>query len=82
MKGYESYRITIKDRGTEQFNVLQRGDITHVMWKNESGRAFMLAYTTLDAIQYLKEGRWIRVSSKKARPSSKRNTLFSFDDLD
>jgi len=80
MKGHETYKIKIKDR-TDDYLVHQRGDITHVMWKNESGRAFMLAYTTRDAIQYLKEGRWIRVPSKKKRDALKSNNLFNIDDL-
>jgi len=85
MKGYENnyedYKITIKG-GTDIYHAFQRGDITHIQWRNELGKPFMLAYTTRDVIQNLKEGKWVRVKSKKAQASFKRSTLFSFDDLD
>jgi hypothetical protein len=80
MKGNEDYKITMKD-GTDEYHVFQRGDLTHIRWRNELGKPFMLAYMTSEVIQRLKEGAWVRVKSKKERNASKSPNLFSIDDL-
>jgi len=77
----QRYKIRVKgDINNDEFDVWENGSITHVMWKNSNGAPFSLAYETKSAIQYLKEGRWIRVPSKKQKALKSPN-LFSFDDV-
>jgi hypothetical protein len=81
MKTSELYKITLRGDNTK-YPVVQCGEITSIQWKNENGNPFWLTYKTKYVIQNLREGKWVRVLSKKAQASFKRSTLFSFDDLD
>ena len=80
MKGHETYKIRIKD-GTDEYQVYQRGDITHVQWRNELGKPFMLAYLTKEVIHRLKEGVWVRVNKNNKSEVLKSSNLFNLDDL-
>jgi hypothetical protein len=80
MNRKEHYKITVKG-DTQEYQVVQNGDVTHVVWLNSLGKTFSLAYNTTTVIQHLKEGKWIRVKGKKAI-ASKPNNLFSFEDID
>lgn len=81
----KQYKITIRgDGNNHQYDVWEQGDITHVMWKNYKGVPFSLSYMTREVIQYLKEGRWVKVPSKREQSKidhSLSPNLFSLDDL-
>lgn len=78
MKGIIRYKITIADQ-PDVFTVRQVGKTTYVDLKNNMGIEFCLPYKTRDVIQYLKEGRWKKVKSK--REALKSPNLFSLDDI-
>lgn len=79
------YKIRVKGGGTLEYNdeydVWENGPVTHVMWRNDKGTPFSLAYQTRSVIQYLKEGRWIKVESKKEKKLSLSKNLFDLDDI-
>lgn len=79
MKGIIRYKITIAGQDNEVFDVIQNGDTTHIEWRNAAGILWRLPYKTKDVIQYLKEGKWKKVKSK--REALKSPNLFSLDDL-
>lgn len=79
MKGVIRYKITIGGQDDQLFDVVQNGNITHVEFKTILGKPYTLPYLTKDVIQYLKEGKWKKVKSK--REALKSPNLFSLDDL-
>lgn len=79
MKGIIRYKVTIAGHDDEVFDVVQNDLITHIEWRTITGIPFKLPYKTKDVIQYLKEGKWKKVKSK--RKALKSPNLFSLDDL-
>jgi hypothetical protein len=78
------YKITLKGDGCKrQYHVMENGDITTVRWSNSMGKPYSLAYQTSMVTQYLKEGRWKRVPSKRdiQKHSFLSPNLFSLDDI-
>lgn len=74
----KNYKIKVRgDDPKNVYNVWENGDVTHVTWKSDSGKSFTLAYTTKEVIHYLKEGRWIKVPSKRQMLLN----LFNIDEL-
>ena len=80
----KQYKITLRgDENKVEYDVWEQGDLTHVMWRDYLGKPFSLSYMTRDVIQYLKEGKWVKVPSKREieRDPKKAPNLFSLDDL-
>lgn len=78
------YKITVKGDPTKcQYDVVENGDITTIRWLNKMSKPFSLPYQTSHVIQFLKEGRWQKVPSKKEiqKDSFLSPNLFSFDDI-
>lgn len=75
------YRITV--HGDEQYKVSQYPQVTYVEWKDSNGGLYSLPYTNKDVIQFLKEGRWKKVPSKREieKNHKKAPNLFSLDNL-